>query len=401
MIETEAKVVRMVFEIYTQQGLSINAIARMLNERQIADTDRQGPAGNGPRCGACCAIRHIGERHVMAKQNCVPGNESPGHCANGKALPSRDSASHERPRTDWIEVPVPALVSEEIFALAQEQLEKNKRHSPRRTIEPTLLQGMLVCEQCGYALYRTSTRTSKQKLHYYRCLGSDGYRRLRGPVCTNRPIRQDYLDQFVWTEIIRLLEDPDLVQAEIDRRREAARNADPLRKRQEELRREQVRIEKNSERLVTAYQEGLVTLPQLRQRMPALQKQAQAVGSELQSLEMAAWIEAKYLQLAESLGGFRTKLRVTSRHAGYRSAPADSEAAVKEVLVGVDTITLRHSIPIPQSGPRSKGSPVPPSGVTGSRPNPGYLLRSGSQRSTLWGSLVAGHAHPILHQTGL
>src|SRR6266545_3575330 len=145
-------------------------------------------------------------------------------------------------------------------------------------------------------LYRTSTHTSKQKLNYYRCIGSDGYRRLRGPVCTNRPIRQDYLDQFVWSEIIRLLEDPELVQAEIDRRRAAARNADPLRKRQEELRREQVRIEKNSERLITAYQEGLVTFAQLRQRMPALQKQAQAVGSELQSLEMAAVDQAKYLQ---------------------------------------------------------------------------------------------------------
>jgi site-specific DNA recombinase len=129
-------------------------------------------------------------------------------------------------------------------------------------------------------------------------------------VCTNRPIRQDYLDQFVWSESTRLLDDPDLVQAEIDRRQATARNADPLRRRQEELRREQLRIEKNSERLLTAYQEGLVTLPQLRQRMPVLQKRAQAVGSELQSLEMAAVDEARYLQLAESLGGFRSKLRV-------------------------------------------------------------------------------------------
>jgi len=56
---------------------------------------------------------------------------------------------------------VPALVSEEMFALAQERWEKNKRHSPRRTVEPTLLQGMLVCEQCGYGLYRTSTHTSQ------------------------------------------------------------------------------------------------------------------------------------------------------------------------------------------------------------------------------------------------
>jgi hypothetical protein len=67
------------------------------------------------------------------------------------------------------------------------------------------------------------------------------------------------------------------------------------------MRREQVRLEKNGERLLTAYQEGLVTLPQLRQRMPALQKLAQAIKSELQSLAMAAVDEAKYLQLADGL----------------------------------------------------------------------------------------------------
>ncbi len=377
VIEAEAKVVRMVFEIYTQQGLSIKAIARLLNERQIAT--RTGK-GRWERSTVWGMLRNPAYRGTACygKTELRPRQRITRPLRQRRGLPSRDSAGHERPRTEWIEVPVPALVSEERFALAQEQLEKNKRHSPRRTVEPTLLQGMLVCEQCGYALYRSSTRTSKHMLHYYRCLGSDGYRRLRGPVCTNRPIRQDYLDQFVWSEIIRLLEDPELVQAEIDRRRAAARNADPLRKRQEELRREQVRIEKNSERLVTAYQEGLVTLAQLRQRMPALQKQAQAVGSELQSLEMAAVDQAKYLQLAESLGGFRTKLRVRAETLDVAVRQQILRLVVTEVLVGTDTITLRHSIPIPQSGPGSNGSPGPPSDVTGSRPNPGYLLRSGS-----------------------
>jgi len=84
------------------------------------------------------------------------------------------------------------------------------------------------------------------------------------------PNQTSYVDQFVWSEIIRLLDDPELVQAEIDRRRETARNADPRRKREDELRREQVRIEKSSERLVTAYQEGLVTLPQLRRTTEAV-----------------------------------------------------------------------------------------------------------------------------------
>jgi site-specific DNA recombinase len=370
----------MMFEVYTQQGLSINAIARLLNERRIATRTGKGrwerstvwgmlrnPAYRGTAC--------YGKTEQRLRQRVTRP------LRQRKALPSRDVGGHERPRAEWIEIPVPALVSEEMFVLAQEQLEKNKHHSPRRTVEPTLLQGLLVCEQCGYGLYRTSTHTSKQKLNYYRCIGSDGYRRLNGPVCTNRPVKQDYLDQFVWSEIIRLLEDPGLIQTEIDRRREAAKKADPLRKREEELRREQARAEKSSERLVTAYQEGLLTLSQLRQRMPPLQKQTQAVESELQSLKMAAVDEAKYLQLAESLAGFRSKLRVRAEVLDIAVRQQILRLLVKEVLVGSDTVTLRHSIPIPQSGPGPNGSPAP-SGVTQSMPNPGYLLRSGSAFAT-------------------
>jgi site-specific DNA recombinase len=366
----------MVYEIYTQQGLSINAIARLLNEREIPT--RTGKS-RWERSTVWAILRNPAYRGAACygKTELRPRQRITRPLRQRKGIPSRDSANHERPRAEWIEIPVPALVSEEMFALAQEQLEKNKKHSPRRTTEMTLLQGMLVCEQCGYALYRCSTRTSKHALHYYRCLGSDGYRRLRGAVCTNRPIRQDYLDPFVWNEVIRLLEDPALIQGEIDRRRDVARNTAPFRKRHEELRREQVRIEKNSERLVTAYQEGLVTLPQLRQRMPALQKQAQAIASELQSLEMAAVDEARYLRLAESLAGFRNKLRCRADTLDIAVRQQILRLVVKEILVGTDTITLRHSIPIPQSAPESNGPSNPAAGVTGLNSAECYLLRSG------------------------
>src|ERR1035438_8084296 len=117
--------------------------------------------------------------------------------------------------------------------------------------------------------------------------------------------------------------------------------------------------------------------------MPTLQKQTQAVESELQSLKMATVDEARYLQLAESLSGFRSKLRIRAEVLDIAVRQQILRLLVKEVLVGSDTITLRHSIPIPQSGPGSNGSPAPSSGVTGSRPNPGYLLRSGSHYRSL------------------
>jgi site-specific DNA recombinase len=386
VIESEAAVVRMVSEAYTQQGLSINAIARMLNERKIPTRTATTRWERSTVWGLLRNPAYRG-RACYGKTELRPRQRITRPLRQRQALPSRNSANHERPREDWIEVPVPALVSEETFALAQEQLEKNKRHSPRRTIEPTLLQGMLVCQQCGYGLYRISTRTSKRRLHYYRCLGSDGYRRLRGPVCTNRPIRQDALDELVWKEIIRLLDDPMLIQGEIDQRQQAARNADPLRKRQEELRREQARLEKCSDRLISAYQEGLVTLVQLRHRMPDLRKQAQAVESELQSLEMAALDQTRYLQLAEALATFRSRLRARAETLDIRERQQILRLLVKEILVDAETITIRHSFAIP-SGPESNGMPNHSSGSSGGSIPSGYLLRSGSNHPALRNSLL-------------
>jgi len=66
VIESEADVVRMVFAIYTQQRFSINAIARLLNERGVST--RTGKlAGNDRRCGDCCATRPMKGKACFGK----------------------------------------------------------------------------------------------------------------------------------------------------------------------------------------------------------------------------------------------------------------------------------------------------------------------------------------------
>ncbi|MEU9454332.1 zinc ribbon domain-containing protein [Streptomyces sp. NPDC048277] len=93
-----------------------------------------------------------------------------------------------------------------------------------------MLQGLAACATCGYGYYRTSTGTTNKKIYYYRCLGSDDYRYENGRVCTNKPVRADYLDTLVWDHITGLLTDPALIHTEIDRRLEQARTADPVRR---------------------------------------------------------------------------------------------------------------------------------------------------------------------------
>ncbi len=399
VVESEAAVVRQVYEVYTQQGLSINAIARMLNERQVptrTETTRwerstvwgllRNPAYRGRAC--------YGKTELRPRQRIT----RPLRQRNG--LASRDSANHERPRQDWIEIAVPALVSEETFALAQEQLEQNKRHSPRRTIEPTLLQGMLVCERW---LYRTSTQTSARRLYYYRCIGSDAYRHLKGAVCDNPPVRQDQLDAVVWKEVMQLLEDPHIIQDELNRRLEAAKNADPLKQRKDQLRRDQARLAKGMDRLLTAYQESLVSLEQLRCRMPELRQQDQAIKSELQSLETVAGDQAKYLRLVETLADFHARLQARAETLDVPERQKILRLLVKEVLVGRETITIRHSIRMPNSAPDPSGTPRPPHAPEPppmAQPDPCYLLRSGRHHRPLRSPHLRLRPLPILRYSG-
>jgi site-specific DNA recombinase len=252
---------------------------------------------------------------------------------------------------------VPALVTEETFARAQELLYHNKIRSRRRTIAPSVVQGLVGCAKCGYALSRTSTQTSARKIHYYKCIGSDSWRKLGGPVCDNNQfIRQELLDQIVWDEVARLLQDPALIEQELDRRLAVARTSDPTSKREQSLRKELRHVDKGIERLLTAYQEELLSLEQLRERMPMLRQRQQALRAELQAIADQANDRAAFLRLAETLTAFLTRLRSAAENLSVIERQKIVRLLVKEILVGEDTITIRHSIPIPSTPPQNGGS---------------------------------------------
>jgi site-specific DNA recombinase len=355
VMETEAVVVRQVYRRYTEEGLSIGQIARELNGAGIATRSvksrwerstvwgmLRNPAYKGT---ACFGKTERAERKKTTRPLRQRGGFTP-----------RCSSTRERPTQEWIEIPVPALVSEETFALAQERLERNKRFSLRHTKEPTLLQGLLICNRCGYAYYRTSTQTSSRKLYYYRCLGSDAYRHFRGSVCHNPPIRQDYLDQLVWKQVMGLLENPELVRTEIDRRLREIHESHPSKLRKETLLNERTRVQKGIDRLLDAYQEGLLPLLELRRRIPELRKRESTLQWELQNLEASSVEQGRYLQLAESLEGFLDRMRKSAEDLNVIERQKVLRQVVKEILVGPDTLTIKHSIPV---GGSSSPSPVP------------------------------------------
>jgi DNA invertase Pin-like site-specific DNA recombinase len=345
IVEEQAVVVREMFRRYTEDHDSIAELARWLGAQGVATATGKDRWDRSTVWGMLRNPAYAG-RAAFLKTMRLDQRARVNRTARlqGQSM-SRHAMSRPRDRGDWITIAVPAIVSEDTFELAARRLEDNRRFATRNTKVPSLLMGLVSCQSCGYAYYRTSTRTKKRKLYYYRCLGSDDYRYEHGRICHNKPVRADYLDDLVWGQVTALLADPRLVQAELDRRLEELRAANPATAERVRLELDLTRATKSIERLVQAYQEDLVTLDELRARMPELRAKETSLSGALASLDAQLLDRQTYLTLTENLEGFLSRLRDTSEAATVEDRQRVLQSVVKEVLVGPERVVIRHSIP--------------------------------------------------------
>ena len=270
----------------------------------------------------------------------------------GRTVP-RQVRVQDRPREEWTAIPVPALVDQETFDRVQQRLAENKRFASRNTKVPSLLQGIAACASCGYGYYRTTTTTTAgNKIYYYRCLGSDDYRYQGGRICGNKPVRADYADQVVWDHVTALLADPALIRAEIGKRLERARTSDPVTRKRGQLEQALAKTGTSIAAMITAFSEQLLTIDELRARMPALRARETGLKDQIAALDAQAADRDAYLKLAGDLEGFLARLRENSATATTEDRQRVLRAVVQDVLVGPEKITIRHRIPVrePASG---------------------------------------------------
>jgi site-specific DNA recombinase len=358
--ETEAQVVREVFRRYAEDGDSIAELARWLSEQGIATRTGKQVWDRSTVWGMLRNPAYRGEA-AFGKTKTADRHGKPTRTTRARGeRHGRRPTRHDQPADEWTLIPVPALVSDEQFALAQARLVDNKRFARRNTKELTLLQGILVCRECGYACYRTSTRTTNRRISYYRCVGQDNWRHVGGRVCRSRPVRAEELDELVWGEVRRLLEDPTLVRAEIDRRLRALRTEHPATRRRDALERELVRADGAVARLIEAYQEQLISLEELRARMPVLRKRQTTVRAQRDALDAELHDAETYLKLAETLEGFLARLADGLDQLTITERQRVLRLVVREVLIGGDddTVAIRHSIPTPPGGDHDGSCPL-------------------------------------------
>jgi len=212
---------------------------------------------------------------------------APARQRKSAMLPAGPGLSHApRPPEDWIEVPVPQIVSEETFAQVQAKLDANQQSAARNTRHEYLLRALVSCGACRLSC---TARQSAAGYRYYLCRGhTDALRAAHGQRCSSRYIPADQLDELVWADLCALLTGPAQVTHALQRARGGAWLPQELQARQAAIRQALGQLDRQQQRLLDVYLAEVVGLPELELKRQELDRRRAALQAQQRQLETAA-----------------------------------------------------------------------------------------------------------------
>ena len=203
--ETETRWVRDMYSWLVNEGLSSNQILYRLR------------AHNAPTKSGKIWNRHSVQAILI----------NPAYTGKTYVFTTAKGKQFARPRADWIEIPgaTPAIISQELFDAAQEQLQVNQEKSPRNCKREYLLHGHLRCRQCGRAYVGAITSSIQHSKRYiqrfYRCKGK---LKMYAPVerCCNKGWSANKLEAMVWGKLEEYLSKPELIISQLEKQHQDA-----------------------------------------------------------------------------------------------------------------------------------------------------------------------------------
>lgn len=206
--EPEGEIVRRIFDDLISGGCSVRGISRRLYEAGVPSPSGRDVWATSTLSGLIRNRAYMGSAEYFRHETVAPPR--PGQAHGRQQL---------RPREDWIQVPVPAIITEETFEAAQRVKRDNSVFSPRRATPGLwLLRGLVHCGRCGVkaGVFQSSSSADAgtKKNRYYSCSNHDPIKAGgQDKRCTERRIRADELDTFVFDQVREILLRPDVLLA--------------------------------------------------------------------------------------------------------------------------------------------------------------------------------------------
>ncbi|MXW85446.1 MAG: hypothetical protein F4Z55_05810 [Boseongicola sp. SB0667_bin_21] len=313
VFEPEAAVVRRIFDAYVRKDISMRQIAIGLSRDGI-----RSPTGRDLwNTSTISRILHneayVGRAHY---------NRTEVVARHGQTGRRRQV---QRPRDQWIAIPVPAILDEAVFEAVKRVSRDNSRWNPRRAEHGHwLLRGLIRCGHCGVSVSCHKMRGRNGTFHrYYYCHNHDPLRAGgEHRRCPERNIRADELDSFVFEQVRNALLRPETL---LDGERAVSERREPvddelLQAQLARLRRKRDAANSERRRIGDLYQAGLVDHGELlhrskevRQRMQELEQQRDALVAQRKELARQNALSKRIAGFSESVASGIDRLDFAER----------------------------------------------------------------------------------------
>jgi len=349
--EEEAEMVRQVFRWYAEEGMTGYGLLKKMNASPWKTRSGRNIWQRTTLLRMLRCEWYVGRAYYNRTKS-VRNKRPPGELP-GRRTPKTTVTG--RPRSEWIEVPVPPLIDQGLFDRVQERIEENRRFAKRRLKHEGvfLLRGLMKCGRCGYSYVGETKRSrrrdgSEQLYHYYLC------GRRWGPLpeggrtrCRNDRLRAFGANEAVWAAVRDLLLDSDRLARELSAWATGATSTsaeDEARTQRAERR--VADLARQRTRLTDAYQFEALSLDVFQDRMEAVDEQhraAQAHLQELQSRELEAEVaRSQALGAGEMIEQLRPRLEA----ADFETRQQILRLLVERVVVNGQELEIHLALPV-------------------------------------------------------
>jgi len=296
-----------------------------------------------------------------------------------------------RAKEEWIPIPVPQIIDEETHRLAQDQLERNARLSFRNNKKHSyLLRCLLSCESCGLAMYGTTYKATdtQPERRYYQCHGKDPILSAREHKCTQRPAKAHELEEAVWEHVKGLMSDPERLLAQFEEfARCTSENGSKEDAEQKKFEGHIKRLFREERRLMDAYQVEIIKLEELKERRTKIAQRRKALTAQYEQQARLRRQAAQAQEVLEDLETFCRRINARLDDATFEEKQSILQLLIERIIVGEDTLEIRHVIPLDGPPRNSRGCAAPPeSGLRSDGVHP-TLLPRGPYQDGLHGAL--------------
>ena len=358
--ENEAEVVRMLYGWLIDERMTVRQILKRLNEGPWL------PRSGGTRWSASVVHRILSDPTysgtVYANRYRYVPPEKPR--ARGPRRSGENTCRKLRPKEEWIPIPVPPLIDRETHRLAQAQLERNARLSFRNNTKYSyLLRCLLTCKSCELAMFGVTYKATdtRPEHRYYQCHGKDPILSAREHKCTQRPAKANELEEAVWEHVKQLMRDPERLLSQFEQfAHSSSANDDKEDAEAKKFEAHLRRLSREQTRLVDAYQAGIIELEELQERRSKIAQRREALGAQYEQQSRLRRQAAQAREVLEDLETFCGRINARLEDATFEEKQAILQLLIERIIVGEDTLEIRHIIPLDGPPRNSTGSVTPP-----------------------------------------